>query len=123
MGAPPRTDAGCPSSSRNNCPLPLFRRAGRPNATRSPHLLGRGLAHWAIARGCRLLNPLTMKRVALRPKPMRTQLVRALRRSDTPGATAFREIRRLREENRKLKALVKDLLLDKTILEEVLRDA
>jgi len=54
---------------------------------------------------------------------MRTQLVRALRRSDTPGATAFREIRRLREENRKLKALVKDLLLDKTILEEVLRDA
>lgn len=63
-----------------------------------------------------------MKRAALKPKPMRAQLVRALRRSDTPGATAFREIRRLREENRKLKTLVKDLLLDKTILEEVLRD-
>jgi hypothetical protein len=58
----------------------------------------------------------------LKAKTIRSQLVRALRRSDVPGATAFREIRRLRDENRKLKALVKDLLLDKTILEEVLKD-
>jgi PII-like signaling protein len=59
----------------------------------------------------------------LKDKRMHSQIVKALRKSDVPGATAFREIRRLREENRKLKALVKDLLLDKTILEEVLRDS
>lgn len=36
------------------------------------------------------------------------------------GLTEVRELRQLREENRKLKALVADLSLDKHILQEVL---
>src|SRR3954452_24040385 len=36
------------------------------------------------------------------------------------GLTELRELRQLREENRKLKALVADLTLDKHILQEVL---
>jgi putative transposase len=36
------------------------------------------------------------------------------------GLTALRELRQLREENRKLKTLVADLTLDKHILQEVL---
>ena len=35
--------------------------------------------------------------------------------------TELRELRQLREENRKLKGLVADLSLDKTILQEALR--
>lgn len=37
------------------------------------------------------------------------------------GVTELRELRQLREENRKLKGLVADLSLDKTILQEALR--
>ena len=36
------------------------------------------------------------------------------------GVTELRELRQLREENRKLKQLVADLSLDKHILQEVL---
>jgi len=36
------------------------------------------------------------------------------------GISELRELRRLREENRKLKQLVADLTLDKHILQEVL---
>jgi putative transposase len=36
------------------------------------------------------------------------------------GLTELRELRQLREENRKLKTLVADLTLDKHILQEVL---
>lgn len=36
------------------------------------------------------------------------------------GLTELRELRQLREENRKLKSLVADLTLDKHILQEVL---
>jgi len=36
------------------------------------------------------------------------------------GLTELRELRQLREENRKLKTLVADLMLDKHILQEVL---
>jgi putative transposase len=37
------------------------------------------------------------------------------------GVPELRELRQLREENRKLKGLVADLSLDKTILQEALR--
>ena len=37
------------------------------------------------------------------------------------GVTELRELRQLREENRKLKGLVADLSLDKRILQEALR--
>ena len=37
------------------------------------------------------------------------------------GMPDLRELRQLREENRKLKVLVADLALDKTMLQEVLR--
>lgn len=37
------------------------------------------------------------------------------------GVAELRELRQLREENRKLKGLVADLSLDKTILQEALR--
>ncbi len=37
------------------------------------------------------------------------------------GIAELRELRQLREENRKLKGLVADLSLDKTILQEALR--
>jgi len=37
------------------------------------------------------------------------------------GTPEIRELRQLREENRKLKQLVADLSLDKTILQESLR--
>jgi putative transposase len=37
------------------------------------------------------------------------------------GVSELRELRQLREENRKLKQLVADLSLDKTILQESLR--
>ena len=37
------------------------------------------------------------------------------------GLSELRELRQLREENRKLKGLVADLSLDKTILHEALR--
>lgn len=37
------------------------------------------------------------------------------------GVSELRELRQLREENRKLKGLVADLSLDKTILQEALR--
>ncbi len=37
------------------------------------------------------------------------------------GVTELRELRRLREENKKLKGLVADLSLDKRILQEALR--
>jgi putative transposase len=37
------------------------------------------------------------------------------------GVTELRELRQLRDENRKLKGLVADLTLDKTILHEALR--
>ena len=37
------------------------------------------------------------------------------------GISELRELRQLREENRKLKGLVADLSLDKTILQEALR--
>jgi putative transposase len=37
------------------------------------------------------------------------------------GVSELRELRQLREENRKLKGLVADLSLDKTILHEALR--
>jgi putative transposase len=37
------------------------------------------------------------------------------------GVSELRELRQLREENRKLKGLVADLSLDKTILQETLR--
>jgi putative transposase len=39
------------------------------------------------------------------------------------GVAELRELRQLREENRKLKTLVADLSLDKTILQEALRRA
>ena len=38
------------------------------------------------------------------------------------GASEHRELRQLREENRKLKGLVADLSLDKTILQEAMRN-
>lgn len=37
------------------------------------------------------------------------------------GVTELKELRQLREENRKLKGLVADLSLDKTILQEAVR--
>ena len=37
------------------------------------------------------------------------------------GAPELRELRQLRDENRRLKTLVADLSLDKTILQEALR--
>ena len=37
------------------------------------------------------------------------------------GVSELRELRQLRDENRKLKGLVADLSLDKTILQEALR--
>lgn len=37
------------------------------------------------------------------------------------GVTELRELRQLRDENRKLKGLVADLTLDKTMLQEALR--
>ena len=37
------------------------------------------------------------------------------------GVSELRELRQLREENRKLKGLVADLSLDKTILQEAIR--
>ena len=37
------------------------------------------------------------------------------------GVSELRELRQLREENRKLKGLVADLSLDRTILQEALR--
>jgi putative transposase len=37
------------------------------------------------------------------------------------GISELRELRQLREENRKLKGLVADLTLDKTMLQEALR--
>ena len=40
---------------------------------------------------------------------------------DVSDLRALRELRQLREENRKLKGLVADLSLDKTILREALR--
>lgn len=42
------------------------------------------------------------------------------RRFASLGLTELRELRQLREENRKLKTLVADLTLDKHILQEVL---
>ena len=42
------------------------------------------------------------------------------RRSAGLGLSELRELRQLREENRKLKTLVADLTLDKHILQEVL---
>jgi putative transposase len=43
------------------------------------------------------------------------------KRFGTLGVTELRELRQLRDENRKLKGLVADLTLDKTILHEALR--
>jgi putative transposase len=43
------------------------------------------------------------------------------RRFGSLGVPEIRELRQLREENRKLKGLVADLSLDKTILQESLR--
>ncbi len=37
------------------------------------------------------------------------------------GVTELRELRQVREENRKLKGIVADLTLDRTILQEALR--
>lgn len=37
------------------------------------------------------------------------------------GVSELRELRQLREENRRLKGLVADLTLDKTVLQEALR--
>jgi putative transposase len=45
------------------------------------------------------------------------------KRFDEPRLGEVRELRRLREENAKLKALIRDLLLDRSILEEVLRNS
>ena len=42
------------------------------------------------------------------------------KRFGTLGVSELRELRQLREENRKLKGLVADLSLDKTILQEAL---
>ena len=38
------------------------------------------------------------------------------------GVSELRELRQLRDENRKLKQLVADLSLDKTILQEAIRN-
>jgi putative transposase len=46
---------------------------------------------------------------------------RRKKRFDTLGVSERRELRQLREENGKLKGLVADLSLDKTILHEALR--
>ena len=46
---------------------------------------------------------------------------RRKRRSGSLGVPEIRELRQLRDENRKLKQLVADLSLDKTILQESLR--
>jgi putative transposase len=43
------------------------------------------------------------------------------KRFESLGVPEIRELRQLREENRKLKGLVADLSLDKTILQESLR--
>ncbi len=43
------------------------------------------------------------------------------KRFGTLGVSELRELRQLREENRKLKGLVADLSLDKTILQEALQ--
>ena len=44
------------------------------------------------------------------------------RRFGSLGVPEIRELRQLRDENRKLKQLVADLSLDKTILQESLRE-
>jgi len=59
------------------------------------------------------------------------QIAMALRQAETGtpvgeicrklGVSELRELRQLRDENRKLKGLVADLSLDKTILHEALR--
>ena len=73
--------------------------------------------------------------MALRPHEAGTtvgEICRKLEISDTTfvrwqkqyggmGISELRELRQLREENRKLKGLVADLSLDKTILQEALR--
>ena len=43
------------------------------------------------------------------------------KRFGTLGVTELRELRQLRDENRRLKSLVADLSVDKTILQEALR--
>lgn len=48
------------------------------------------------------------------------QIAQALRQVES-GTPDVRELRQLREENRKLKQLVADLSLDKTILRESLK--
>jgi len=48
------------------------------------------------------------------------QISMALRQAEA-GTPELRELRQLRDENRKLKQLVADLSLDKTILQDSLR--
>jgi putative transposase len=43
------------------------------------------------------------------------------KRFGTLGVPAIRELRQLREENRRLKSVVADLTLDRTILQEAVR--
>jgi putative transposase len=50
-----------------------------------------------------------------------TTFFRWQKQFDGMGVTELRELRQLREENRKLTGLVADLSLDKTILHEALR--
>ncbi len=50
-----------------------------------------------------------------------TTLFRRQQQFGGMGVTELRELRQLREENRKLKGLVADLSLGKTILQEALR--
>jgi putative transposase len=54
-------------------------------------------------------------------KPGQLQFYRWKKRFGALGVTELRELRQLRDENRKLKGLVADLTLDKTILHEALR--
>ena len=50
-----------------------------------------------------------------------TTFYRWKKRFGNLGVSELRELRQLREENRKLKSLVADLSLDKTILQEAMR--
>ena len=52
--------------------------------------------------------------------PCRSHRVRWKKQFGDLGTAEVRELRQLREENRKLKTLVADLTLDKTILREAL---
>jgi len=52
---------------------------------------------------------------------VRRRFYRWRKRNGSLGVSELRELRQLREENRKLKGLVADLSLDKIILQESLR--